>query len=247
MTLKQSDKIIAIVGVIILIVAAFAIIIYAPEEDEPGKPKSKTGTFEVTWVKITGDMPTISEGAYNNYANPFTASAEPGCVITEVSIHITWQDNNIWGLLKNGKDTLTADFTFMEETKTHEDTGSGNETIIFTVYSSPQETTIEAKDKNEAESKLEQLEPDKNTATFDVDITVKVGESFKFLQPLRSLINKLKDKGNDFDLKVTYTYYKPCIVDTDSEEQEDNDEETSQNDNYRTTGTNYNIGLGNIL
>ncbi len=244
MTLKQSDKIIAIVGVVILIVAAFAIIIYAPEDDESEERTPKTKTFEVTWVGQTGEM-LISDGAYSTYTMPFTISAEPGSVITGVDIQITWQDDNTWGLITKGEDTLKADFTINGETKTHEETGSGDETLPFMIYDMPKVTKIEAKDIDEARGMLTQLEPNKYNATFDVDITVTVGESFKFLNPIRSLLNKRKDTGDNFDLKITYTYYTPSIEDTPMEP-EDNDEETSRNNDYRLTGTNYLIGLGAI-
>jgi hypothetical protein len=249
MALKQSDKIIAIVGVIILIVAAFAIVIYAPEDDESVEQPSKMKKFEVTWVKDNFSVIILGE-AYNNYCIPFTILTEPGSVITDVDIEISWQDDNTWGLITKGEDKLKADITYNGETKTYEETGGGAETLIFMVYDIPKATEIESKDIDEARGMLTSLEPNKCNATFDVDVTVTVGEKFKLLNPIRSFLNKRKDTGNDFELKITYNYYMPCLSSnpkTDGElNLDDENDETSQKEDFRTTGVNFLIGGGYI-
>ena len=61
MALKKSDKLIAIIGVIILIIAGIAIFVYSsPEEEVPKVVNEKT--YEYTWVPYEENV-TFSDKA----------------------------------------------------------------------------------------------------------------------------------------------------------------------------------------
>ena len=65
---------------------------------------------------------------------------------------------------------------------------------------------VTAIDIDEANGKIIGEFSGKDTASFDTKITIKTGE--KIWRPLKYF----KDKGNGFDLTVTYTYYCPVVT-----------------------------------
>ena len=221
MNLKKSDKMIAIIGVVILIVAAISIVYYVSTDDEVREPTTGEKVYKVTWEEKSGKMEILDKFVGKEvYTDSFTVDAGSGSVLTSVNVQIVWNDDNIYGLLiKKGHDTLTAKISLAGgETETHEGTGGGgNETLSFNVNSvSYKDEVIEAKDIDEAKQEIKDKYQGMNSALFDVEVTVVTGEKFKILQPIRSLLNSIKDKGETFSLFITYTYSYPEIV-------EDND------------------------
>jgi len=219
--LRKSDKMIAIVGVIILIVAGIGIALYTSAP----KTESIVGPVEMLYYPVFtaeyGEM-TISEYAGKTYSDTVSITGVPsGSVLTSVDFHITWQDDKTVGLiLKRGYDTLTADISYMGETETHSDSESGNETLSFSINSVPSADSIEAEDEMEAADLLYQMVSGKSEATFDISVVVETGE--KIRRPLKYL----GDKGNAFEIKITYNYYR---VDLEAEETgDDNDDYTEE-------------------
>jgi len=220
MNLKKSDKLIAIVGVVILIVAAIGIVLYTSTKDEDVPPEEKVEVFYVTWTEGTGEMSIIEGyvGKSEVYSEPFTITGVPaGSILTGVDVQIVWEDDNThMGILSKGIDTLTAEIGLAGgEAQTDVTPGSGNNTLFFTINDKPYGETIDAEDFSEADQIVYDMTQGKNDASFDVTITVKTGEK------LRRPLQYLKDKGNDFELKVTYTYYTPTIEQEESGEGND--------------------------
>ena len=239
MSLAKTDKIIAIVAVIILVAAAISIIVYTQTYEEPEKvtvePKEKT--FDVTWSKDTGEMSSIHGEAKKTYEDTINVNIPSSkiCVLTNVEITINWEDDHTYGILtKKGLDTLTGEITPSNgDTVSDSSKGSGNMTYSFSIYSKPSSSTITAKDEAEAISKIKDQYSGKDSASFDVAITVKTGERiFRFLK-------YLKDKGNDFDIEVTYTYY---YAELNEEEKSSGDDNGSTN--YNPSEYEYNGFLG---
>jgi len=232
MNLKKNDKIIAIVGVVILIVAAIGIVVFYQSEDTEDKEKENgMETFYVQWEKIEEPGQTItgvSEG--EPYTDSIAVSVPQGSVLTNVEMRLSWEDDNTWGLIfKKGYDTLNAKINNVElETMT----GSGNETCPFSVYNIPTSMEIEAETEEEAKQEAKEEYADLNSATFDVEVTINAGEKFKLLMPIRSLLNMLKDKGDDFDISVKYTYYKAMVEGYENDD-DNGDDETG----YKEEGT----------
>jgi hypothetical protein len=231
MNLKRSDKIIAAVGVIILIIAAIGIILYVESEDDVDEISSrKEIKYEVEWTHASDSLDTITGNVgrpilqrSGTYTKPFEVTVPDGNVLTKVDVCITWNDDNKYGLQNNkGLDELTAKFTYGEATETHKKTGSGNETFTFTIYDAPEpltEVITDAESMSDAKDMVLEDHKEKNTASFETKITVKIGETL--FRPLKYM----KDKGNNFKIHVTYYCYTLDI--NEIENDVDEDKETS--------------------
>jgi hypothetical protein len=212
--LRKSDKLIAIVGVIILIVAGVGIALYVSEEPEEEITTEPENNIYYPIFTAKSEEITIKEYAGKKYSDTITIDEVPsGCVLTGVDFCIKWKDDKTFGLIiKRGKDTLTAKISYMEETLTHSSKASGNETLSFDINSVPSTDYIEAEDGIEAEEMLYEMYSGMNEASFDIVVSVKTGEPF--YRPLKFL----SDKGNAFEIKITYYYYD---VDLEVEETDD--------------------------
>jgi hypothetical protein len=235
MNLKKSDKLIAIVGVVILIVAAIGIVLYTSTEKEDKDTIPEAEVFYVTWMEYTGEMP-IEGYAGKVYNEPFTIADVPaGSILTGVNVQLTWEDDNTHrGILSKGIDTLTAEICLTGgEAQPDVTQGRGNNTLSFTINDRPYDETIDAEDFSEAGQIVYDMTQGKNDASFDVTITVKTGEK------LRRPLQYLRDKGNRFELHISYTYYTPIIslsVSNDSGENDDDTVTNSYRDNmYQTS------------
>jgi len=226
MNLKKSDKIVAIVGVLILIASAVLIAVYFSTEDDVGDTIDEDNIFIVEWKEDYGTMELVDEwvGKGEAYVDPFTVSEmAKGAVITKVSVRLQWEDDNTYGLIAKGHDKLSGTITYNGNTMTYEETtGDGNITKDIDVYDKPlideiddpEITTVE-----QAEQYLldhEQVK-DKDSAAFETEISVQIGEKFKLFKPIASLLNVVIDKGNSFSLIIDYTYYYPEIPVEDTE------------------------------
>jgi len=224
MNLKKTDKMIAIVGVVILIVAAIGIVLYTSTDTDDNDIVPGEDVFYVTWTEHTGEMSIIEGYAGKVYSEPFTITGVPaGSILTGVDVQIAWEDDNThMGILSKGIDTLTAEIGLTGgEPQLDPTRGSGNNTLIFTINDMPYDETIDAEDFSEADQIVYDMTQGKNDASFDVTITVQTGEK------LRRPLQYLKDKGNGFELHVSYTYYTPMV----EQELSNNDNDELEEDN----------------
>lgn len=226
MNLKKSDKMIAGIAVIVLIIAAIGIIMYMPEDGKI-EDDSKTKEFKVEWIRGDPGHLTVDEtvGA-DGYTEPFTVTATGSDrVITKVDVLITWEDGHSKnGLLNKGLDTIATNIGLAGEDLLEytTDTGIGNKTLTFSVFNKPQDKTIEdVKDLNEAEQMISDEYDNMDSANFDVVVTWTKGE--KFSLRLGRLLNFFGDKGEDFKFEITFEYYYPYVYDV-NEDNDDDDE-----------------------
>jgi len=243
MNLKKSDKLIAIVGVVILIVAAIGIVLYTSTDKDDNDIVPEGDVFYVTWTEDTGEMPPIEGyvGKSGVYSEPFTITGVPaGRILTGVDVQIVWEDDNThMGILSQGVDTLTAEIGLAGgEAKPDVTQGIGNNTLSFTINDKPYGETIDAEDLSEADQIVYDMTQGKNGASFDVTITVQTGEK------LRRPLQYLKDKGNGFELKVTYTYYTPIVEQEVLSEEDDNDDDDMTESSFPYSEFYRNIGCG---
>lgn len=227
MNLKKTDKIIAGVAVLVLIVAAIGIIFYTTYEgdDEPIDEKPSINKYDVTW-EFNNKTTTFEgyAGKKSTYEEAISLSAPSGSVLTGINVKVNWQDDKtykqfiIFGKVK-GLDTLTAEILCGGSTGTIESIGEGtdDDKVSFSVNSRPSSEVIEAESVSEVIDILDQDYSSKSDATLDAKVTVSPGESFF------RLLKYLLDKGNDFELEVEYEYYTYSI-----EEQESNDDGTKE-------------------
>jgi len=234
MSIKKSDKLIAIVGVIILIVAGIGIALYESPTDTDITIESEELLYYPVSTAEYGEM-IINGNAEKTYSDTVTITGlSLGCVLTSVDFQINWEDDKTIGLinaLKRGKDTLTTDITYMGETKTKSSKGSGSDTITFDINNVPSVDPIEANNETEAEDLLYEMFSGKNEACFELSVNVEVGE------PIWRPLKRMLDKGNNFEIKITYNYY---FIDLEEPQEPEEPDEPPIEESYKRTG----YGLG---
>jgi len=245
MTLKKTDKIIAVVGVVILIVAVIGFIFYVDTEDTVNdKIEEVDNDVSVEWIEYSEET-TINgyAGKKSPYKDPIVITLDEDSVLTSIEVSLTWKDDYSKGLIFNkGQDILDASVGLTgEEAQSINSKGSCNRSFgsAFVINDIPDDTIVEdVEDIFEAEEIILDEYSGMNTATLDVKVTVDPGERLLSLRIVK-LLNFFRDKGNSFDLVVSYTYYKPDFKGF---------EETDDGDNYdETPDTSYDGSFGRYL
>jgi hypothetical protein len=208
-SLKKNDKIIVIVAVIILAIAGGVIAMYqSPKTDKilpPNIPSEKS--YDVNWTERNGFLTTISEFAGKKLQYEGTVVIPEGNV-KSITFNLSWTDDRMTFLKRMGLDSLTLEVTmpdginfFSETSKSAQITGKGNisRTIVKNIIPPPK--SIKANDVQDAQSLLKDKYYDDSWTDKDISISVSVQ-----IGELR-ILKKMRDKGNDFELKITYQYY----------------------------------------
>ena len=212
--MKPMDKIVIIIGAVIIVLAAVGIALWKPSPPK-NLPKFEQKEYAVTWIKKTE---TISPDNTNYYAydkifgkdEPYVGNVSiPVYNLKSVRFVLTWEDNHITGLLfKRGKDTLTFEITAPDGSVRSEET-KGNGTIEFifdNINGVPPVDIVKANSTSEALEEVKYYYGDNwKDQPFQIKVSVDVGE--KIFRPLK----RLMDKGNNFTLTIEYTYYEPQI------------------------------------
>jgi hypothetical protein len=224
MTLKKSDKIIAIVGVVILIIAGIGIFLYvSPEkedDDDNGKPLDEMFMYEVKTDEVTNGMgeesfsfrkglllitkDTLSNSEFVSF---------PVDNLKSVEFNISYNDNRVGGI---GGILFSRIFTLgkdkLDVTITDPDGGTqtvrvdGNEKIIFDgINPKINIGSIDALTESKALDLLEdEYESKWKDQTFSIDAELKVG-FVEIFRPFLRLMERLR--GDSFTVEITYTYY----------------------------------------
>lgn len=213
--MKSTDKLIVIIGVVIIVLAAIGIFLYRPVPKEEEKRTEAVKTYAVTWTEKTGyaspdnpDMVAYDKLLFKDI--PYSANVTISQYnLKSVRFILTWEDDHTYGLLrKKGLDTLTFEVTAPDGTvKSEESVGNGTIEIVFdNINPVPYVDEIKANSSSEALDKLQDYYSEKwKDQPFKVNVSVKVGE--KIFRPLKRLL----DKGNNFTIEVEYVYYEPEI------------------------------------
>lgn len=223
--MKNADKLIVIIGAVILVAAAIGIWLYKPQ---PGEEKEKeiAKSFSVEWRENIGYAQPDNS---NMYAKdkifgkdvPYSANVTIWQHnLKSVKFILRWEDDHTYGFLwKRGLDTLTFEVTSPDgTTETRESKGNGTLEIVFdNINPVPSVSEIKANDTNEALEKLQEYYNDKWMGeAFRIKVSVKVGE--KIYRPLKRLF----DKGNNFTIEIVYTYYEPTLKEKTPEKSQSN-------------------------
>jgi len=214
--MKNADKLIVILGAVILVAAAVGIYLYKPQPGEGGEEKEIEKIFSVEWTEGVGyaqpDNPDMqAKDKIIGKDEPYYANVTISQYnLKSVKFILRWEDNRIHGLFKKNKglDKLTFEVTSPDgTTETRESEGNGTLEIVFdNINPIPSVSEIKANDTNEALKKLQDYYNDRWAGeSFKIKVSVKVGESI--LRPLKRLF----DKGNNFTIEVIYTYYEPTL------------------------------------
>jgi hypothetical protein len=227
MNLKKSDKMIAIAGVVILIIAAIGIIMYAsnePEDEVPTKTE-KQYPFTVNWVikeeeELSSNSMKIKEPLLKRLSGD--GSKEQTVEISSfnlksIKFFIEYTDTIMKGKILKflsfiGPDTITM--TVFDEYDNKIDSkniiGSGNATIMYQDNQPITIGIIQAKDEADAWQKLdENLSMDNMMETYKIKVTIDQKETLLF-RPLARLAELLIQ--DTFNLKVTCEYYVYDLV-----------------------------------
>lgn len=212
-SLKKNDKIIIIVAIVILVIAGAGVAMYqSPQPQDDFIPSNiDQDSYNVTWIVRNGSADTISEYAYKNAPYGDKMQINEGN-IKSITFNMTWTDDRMTLLKRMGLDTLTLDvttpdgMTYTQSNTSARITGAGSITLTLYAGVIPPSEPIEAEDQDDAQSKL-MISPYYDDSWTDKDIfinvSVKIGEI--------RLLKKIRDKGNGFDLKITYQYYEGMI------------------------------------
>jgi hypothetical protein len=248
MSLKKSDKIIAIVGVIILIIAGIGIVLYSSSDEENGIPTIKNDDemmYDITF-KISDPKPAAPDNtAFSIKSKLFNRGLSPyvGEVIISqenlqsVNFYLKYNDN-VKGFLGGrifpgiGADTLTVNIKDSEYNLIISKTSSKgslvvNETLEF-LSMIPLEP-IEAKDMTDAKTELEKRYIN-NEESYKITVSLKTG----LWGRLRELL-----KPDTFKLEITYTYYEYEL----ELENEGNGNPGEPDDNLPPMGSNVGFGV----
>jgi hypothetical protein len=212
-SLKKNDKIIIIVAVVILAIAGAGVAMYQSPKVTSPPPSTITGekNYDVTWTVRNGSLDTISEFAGKKSPYQGTVMITEGNV-KSITFNLSWTDDRMTFMKRMGLDSLTLDVT-TPDGQTFSDTNTsaaitGEGTISYSISTGiiPPVTPIKANNDKEAQGKL------KSAAYYDeswankninINVSVQIGE-------LR-ILKKIRDKGNDFELKITYQYYDGAL------------------------------------
>jgi len=207
-SLKKNDKIIVIVAVVILVIAGVGVAMYQSPKTPSGPPSTITSekNYDVIWTLRNGTLNTISEFAGKKSQYQETVMIPEGNLKC-ITFNLSWTDDRMTFMKRMGLDSLTLEVTtpdgvtFTETNTSAPITGEG--TITYTVATGiiPPVSSIKANNEKEAQAKLKGKPYYDNSWTnkdISINVSVQIGE-------LR-IIKKLRDKGNDFELKITYQY-----------------------------------------
>jgi len=224
MKLKKNDKIILVVGIVILIAAGTGIALYTVEDTDDTDVKEDTDMFSYTWIKKEGTIDLLSNEYASNsepYESIVSITSPSNSVLTSITMKLSWQDDRTYGLLtEKGVDTLTAEISRGADPKTITSEGGGNETLIFKIYTMPESGKVEAISTNDAMDQIDDMISGQNKASFDISVSVSTGEK------IFRLLKYMRDKGNDFDLSAEYTYYYYEFDDFGQNDEDDENKET---------------------
>ena len=230
MNLKQSDKMIAVALVAILIVAAIGIILYADKDDEIDDDTDKNLLYKVETKIFEGTLSVESENGFvvqdklfKNRDVTFTGTLEvPSDNLKSVNICVEYEDKDFAPIFKKQRAntfTLKVYDESENEVGMAEITGAGKENITINGGSPKRFDDIEAKNDQEAREMLdENITETDMMKTYTIEAKVVNGES-----PLR-LLAWLLEGSQSFDLEVTYEYYYYDLMEPEEIENDNSDD-----------------------
>jgi hypothetical protein len=211
-SLKKNDKIIIIVALVLLVIVGVAVAMYQSPKTTSNPPSITTGekTYDVIWTLRNGTLDTISEFAGKKSPYQGTVMILDGNV-KSITFNLSWTDDHMTFLKRMGLDSLTLEVTtpdgvdFTETNTSAKITGEGTITYSAATGIIPP-VSLKATDEKTALAKLKvkpYLDDSWTNKGINISVSVQIGE-------LR-ILKRLRDKGNDFELKITYQYYDGAL------------------------------------
>ncbi|MFO7677961.1 MAG: hypothetical protein R6V50_06240 [Thermoplasmatota archaeon] len=236
--LKKNDKIIVIVGVVILIIAGIGIAMYSPTEHLGVPPMHPDGkyNYDISWETYTKAVLVDAE-TYAGRGAPFNYELIISDKnILNVIVEISWADDHTYGILfTRGLDTLTADVICRGVTDSWSSVGNGTREFFFSINSMPYDTTVRGDSFDEAMENVMEEYHIEDTISVSIDVDVNPGE------PIWRPLKYMRDRGNGFDLTIRYEYYDAYLTDSQMNSDDPNgddhfNETASDDDPYQHLG-----------
>lgn len=232
MNLKKSDKIIVLVAVVILILAAIGVILYTDKEPKMNLVLEEMFNYKVIVETNTDSLKLDNTDFTITSRNPYTGTFE---VFTDnlkdIEIHVDYEDKDpgiLRFLKERRKNTLivTVYDEFENQLQSTTITGIGNDTLYIYGSEALNIDEITAKDINDAREKLtENLSSTGLTKKYTIVVSVKYGE-IRLLKKIGEILRK-----DSFSIDIITHHY---------DYQLEKIENPNGNDDYKET----NIQLG---
>jgi hypothetical protein len=208
-SLKKNDKIIVIVAVVILVIAGVGVAMYqSPKTTETYNSNTLSEkNYGVNWTERSGSLTTISKFAEKKSQYEGTVVIPEGNV-KSITFNLSWIDDRMTFLKRMGLDSLTLEVTtpdgrtFTETKKSAPITGEGTITRTVSTGIIPPISSIKADNEEDAQSQLKgksYYDDSWTNKDIKINVSVQIGEI--------RILKKMRDKGNEFELKITYQYY----------------------------------------
>jgi hypothetical protein len=205
MNLKKSDKIIALVAVVILIIAAIGVILYTEKKPEVKLPVQEMFLYNVT-VGTNPSSLTLDNIHYTmTDKKPYTGTFEvTSDNLESIDIYIEYKDIDRGLFKESRKNTITVTISDKAGTKVSSTTitGMGNKTLNIPGSNALDINQIIAKDLNDAREKLaENLSNTGLTQKYTIKVSVKYGE-VRILKKIQERVS-----GDSFTIEITANHY----------------------------------------
>ena len=251
MNLQKNDKIILVVGVVILIAAAGAIAIYTTQsngdEDNHMDQSDQIMTYEVECNLVTKELDgktyTLNLPTFFSLLNKGKSVSDNNCFtinqdnIESIEINVSYTDSKMGlpilgffgkGALGIGKDILTVTIIAPDDQEFKKTiAGNGKATILIEGKARPLFlSSIKAKSLEEAKMKLEENYSTEwnewNGETFGLKGSLKIAERLHLLNRLFERLSK-----DIFKIDIKYHYYEYVLNEIEEDNLEnENDEDT---------------------
>jgi len=211
-SLKKNDKIIIIALLVILVIAGVGVAMYQSPKttSNPRSTITSEKTYDITWTLRNGTLDTISEFVKKKSQYEGTVMIPEGNV-KSITFNLSWTDDRMTFLKRMGLDRLTLEVTtpdgvtFTETNTSAQITGEGTITYRVATGIIPP-VSLKATDEKTAQAKLKTkpyLDDSWVNKDININVSVQIGE--------HRIVKRLRDKGNNFELKITYEYYDGAL------------------------------------
>lgn len=181
------------------------------QDDEKLIPEKTKMTYYVYWMikqkKLDNDNPFFAK---KNVQYVFNISI-PHDNLKSISFKLTWKDDLTFSLFGFGKDKLTFSIKSPDDIELYKKQSIGEDSLEYIINDINQKPSINqliAENISDAENKVTRYYNSKwKNMNFKISVYVKIGEI--------GLIRRFLDKGNNFNLEVSYQYYYSDILDVE--------------------------------
>jgi len=166
--------------------------------------------YEINWSVVEEIYP-VESPIFVSKHKPFTKIIRISQDnIKSVSFKISWKDDLDTMIFHFGRDTLTFSIKAPNGTEIFNEISTGEGILEYTkngINKKPAIDKIRSKNESNAMDNLTQYyNTNWKNEPIEIIFDLKIGEI--------GIIRRLLDKGNDFDLFISYEYYKPELKDT---------------------------------